>query len=61
MSCARSATFSSAHPDVIRSNYCLIAVTAIRCGSMRALSLEWILTPALAEKLSRWLVTEQHQ
>src|SRR4029453_10976009 len=42
MSCATSGTFSPAPPDVIRSNYCLIAVTAIRCDLMQALSLEWI-------------------
>src|SRR5215831_16960212 len=45
MSCDRSATSSLAHLDVIRSSYYLIAGTAIRCGSMRALNLEWILLP----------------
>src|SRR5215471_1446827 len=43
MSCVRSATFSSAHPDVSLSSCCLIAVTTIRCDWMRARSLEWIL------------------
>ena len=61
MSCVKSATFSSAHPEVIRSNCYLIEVTAIRCGSMRALSSESNVTPDSAEKLSRWLVTGQRQ
>src|SRR5215831_9529245 len=43
MSCARSATFSSAHRDVSLSSCCLIAVTTICCDWMRARSLEWIL------------------